>query len=353
MSRAASLLRCAAFICVCLLASPLTAVPVCRGNQPDRSGLRDLARPDFYIGAAVSYRGFKHSRPFRATLRREYNILMAENVGKMDALEPSPGKFSFSRQDALCRFARSHGMKMEGGPLVWAQSVPSWVRAGKFSPDRLQDIMTNYIATVLTHYESTCPGTIIAWEVVNEETTTGPGVWGAVPNYVRIAFQTARAADPHVILFYNDYDDAENGGAAFKLVSRLKSEGLVDAVGFQCHFSSIPNFGEIASNMSNYAAIGVQVFITEFDYRIRSSNGSKPDNPADLQAQADVYQKLLSTCLAASNCSEFLTWGFTDAHSWVPAFFKGYGAALPFDFHYRRKPAYQALRTALETASLP
>jgi hypothetical protein len=73
---------------------------------------------------------------YRATLQREYNMIIAENVGKMDVLERSFGKFSFSRQDSLCAFARAHGMKMEAGPLVWAHAVPSWLNDRRFSADR-------------------------------------------------------------------------------------------------------------------------------------------------------------------------------------------------------------------------
>ena len=50
------------------------------------------------------------------------------------------------------------------------------------------------------------------------------------------------------------------------------------------------------------------------------------------------------------NCTSFLTWGITDKYSWIPYFFKGWGAALPFDENYRAKPAYIGLKTALETA---
>jgi hypothetical protein len=41
-------------------------------------------------------------------------------------------------------------------------------------------------------------------------------------------------------------------------------------------------------------------------------------------------------------------WGFTDAHSWIPALRPGWGAALPFDEAYRPKPAYDALHATLE-----
>ena len=247
------------------------------------SGLRDLARPNFYIGAAVSYDGFTTSAQYRSTLQSEYNIMMADNFGKMYELEPSRGSFSFSRQDALCSFAEAHRMKMEGGPLVWAQAVPTWVTNGRFSARQLQVIMTQYITTVVKHYESTCPGVIIAWEVVNEETTSGPGVWGTISDYVQIAFKAARAANSNVTLFYNDFHDEENATAVYNLVAPLKRQGLLDAVGFQSHFASVPDFGSIAASMQKFASVGLQVFVTEFDYRIPSSDRRTASNPTDLQ----------------------------------------------------------------------
>jgi len=43
-----------------------------------------------------------------------------------------------------------------------------------------------------------------------------------------------------------------------------------------------------------------------------------------------------------------LTWGISDAHSWVPSFFKGCGAALLCDEEFQPKPAYYAVQQALQ-----
>ncbi|MEH0542928.1 endo-1,4-beta-xylanase [Streptomyces sp. B21-105] len=40
-------------------------------------------------------------------------------------------------------------------------------------------------------------------------------------------------------------------------------------------------------------------------------------------------------------------WDYTDKYSWIPAFFPGQGAALPWDEQLAPKPAYRAIREAL------
>ena len=50
-------------------------------------------------------------------------------------------------------------------------------------------------------------------------------------------------------------------------------------------------------------------------------------------------------------CVGVTTWGAADAHSWIPSFFPGYGAALLFDDDYKPKPAFFAALRALEKAA--
>jgi hypothetical protein len=66
-----------------------------------------------------------------------------------------------------------------------------------------------------------------------------------------------------------------------------------------------------------------------------------------LAQQRRIYHDMLATCLAAPNCHTFVMWGFTDADSWIPSFFPGYGAATIFDSNYNPKPGYFGLRDAL------
>jgi len=73
-------------------------------------------------------------------------------------------------------------------------------------------------------------------------------------------------------------------------------------------------------------------------------------NPSDeeLAVQAQAYARILRLALEAENCTELLTWGFTDKHSWVPTFHKGkYDHALLFDKEYQPKPAVAAMAEVL------
>ena len=104
----------------------------------------------------------------------------------------------------------------------------------------------------------------------------------------------------------------------------------------------------ISANIGRFTALGVQVHITEMDVALPvDANGNA--NPEDLQRQAEIYRQIASACLAHPGCTAIQTWGFTDKYSWIGSHSKHtQGAALLFDLNYRAKPAYEALRNALE-----
>jgi uncharacterized protein (TIGR03437 family) len=80
-------------------------------------------------------------------------------------------------------------------------------------------------------------------------------------------------------------------------------------------------------------------------------NSSGLATAAELQQQAQIYQDVMTVCLQQPNCTAFQVWGVSYNDSWIPSFFSGYGAALPFDFNYQPTPAFSSLMTALTTAT--
>ena len=93
-----------------------------------------------------------------------------------------------------------------------------------------------------------------------------------------------------------------------------------------------------------HADLGLEIHITELDIALDSGD------PSGLATQGDLYRKIAVICLQNPNCRVLQTWGFTDKYSWLPGYSKGkQGWALPFDAAYRRKPAYDRLRNALQS----
>jgi endo-1,4-beta-xylanase len=125
-------------------------------------------------------------------------------------------------------------------------------------------------------------------------------------------------------------------------VKSLKQQNLIDGVGFESHFilGQIPS--TLLANMQRFAALGVQVAITELDIRIQL-----PASSANLQTQASEFATVVSDCRAVSACPGVTQWAVGDADSWIPGAFKGFGAATMFDQNYKPKPAFNSVITAL------
>jgi endo-1,4-beta-xylanase len=166
--------------------------------------------------------------------------------------------------------------------------------------------------------------------------------------FIDSCFRWAREADPDVQLFYNDYWNEGLGvksDKVYNLVKGLKERGVpIDGVGLQCHFryDSLPTFADMDANIKRLAQLGLKVAFTEVDYRL-----PLPATPEALAKQKEDYQGTLAVCLANPNCKTFVIWGVTDAYSWIPASYPGWGAGLLLDSAYAPKPAYDGIWTGL------
>lgn len=333
-----------------------TLLSLAAASAPAQETLGSLAKQrGVYIGAAVGGAFWGNDARYKPGLK-QFNIIVAENAMKFDQLEPSRGRFTWQRGDDLAAFAAQNGMALRGHNLLWHQAS-DWIAnaSGGLSRAEMQAILKNHIDSVVTHFK----GKILEWDVVNEAIDDGTGAlresfWkqriGA--DYLDSAFVWAHRADPGALLFYNDYSGEGMGGKSnriYDLVKGMKEKGVpVHGVGLQCHFQSAKAFStaDIDRNLKRLGALGLRVSMTEVDLRV-----ILPADTAALSLQKENYSKLFATCLANPNCKAFLTWGFTDAYSWVPDFYKGSGAALPFDAEYRPKPAYEGLQQALLNVS--
>jgi len=327
-------------------------------TTPPPQTLRQVAAAhNINVGAAADSRYLSDSN-YAAILGSEYSQLQAENQMKFGIIHPGFSTYDFTGGDALVAFAQAHTMVVRGHTLVWHNQVPLWVTSGNYAAPQLSTILQNHINTVMGHYA----GQVYAWDVVNEafndDGTMRDTIWydqpgigfaGMGTKYIEQVLTWAHAADPNAKLFYNDYNaeplDAKSD-AIYAMAQDFKTRGVpLDGIGFQLHidltFDNPATLASLTGNLQRFAALGLDLHITELDIRLQDSSA------ASLAAQAKLYCEIAAICVQQPSCKVFQTWGFTDKYSWIPSFFQGWGWALPFDANYQKKPAYTSIKNAL------
>ncbi|MGW3941354.1 non-reducing end alpha-L-arabinofuranosidase family hydrolase [Streptomyces phaeochromogenes] len=287
-----------------------------------------------YFGTAVAA-GKLGDGTYSTILDREFNSVTPENEMKWDATERTRGSFTFGPADQIANRATSRGQRVRGHTLVWHSQLPGWV-SGITDANTLRGVMNNHITTVMNHYK----GRIHSWDVVNEAFADGtggqhrPSVFQNLlgDGFIEQAFRTARSADPAAKLCYNDYN-IENWTAAktqgvYRMVRDFKARGVpIDCVGFQAHFGTGGPPSNFQATLANFAALGVDVQITELDIA---------------QASTTAYANTVRACMNVSRCTGITVWGIRDSDSW-----RAGENPLLFDRSGNKKPAFQSALTAL------
>ncbi|MEZ4706682.1 MAG: endo-1,4-beta-xylanase [Caldilineaceae bacterium] len=302
--------------------------------------LRDLAdRHELLIGAAIdtAFWDLPDTLIYQNVITNEFNIVTPVAAFKWLSLRPERDQYNFSYTDRYVTFAKAHNMKVHGNTLVWHAWNPDWFE--DLPNDQVEMVMYEYIDTVMNHYK----GNVYIWDVVNEALHMD-GRWrtnskyfeamGA--SYIQKAFERAASVDPSAILIYNDYDVATlnpKSDGMYRMVVDLLSKGVpIHGIGFQMHITTdFDDFDSLEKNMSRFANLGLDIYITELDV--------VAPTPNDLR-QAFVYEEILKKCLAQPHCKAFQMWGFTDKYSWKLE----HSHPLIFDIEYKPKLAYHAMQ---------
>lgn len=312
------------------------------------SGLRDsAAKKGVIYGAATSNFELKNAA-FRSAFLREAAMLSPEYEMKRNALEPSPGHYDFAAADALIAFAQKHGLKARGHALVWYHSNPPWLEEAVLTT-RKETLITGYIAKVAGRYR----GQMHSWDVANEILKPSDGradglrndFWMKAfgPTYIDIAFHTARQADPHALLVYNDWGcelDERFRAATLKFLESAIARGVpIDALGLQGHLSAFgPQVDQEALRkfLAQVKSLGLRILVTEHDV---DDSGGPADIASRDRAVADTSRRFLDVVIDNSATDAVLTWGLSDL-------FIRPARKLPLDSAMNRKPMWQAMAKA-------
>jgi len=313
--------------------------------------LRELGEEQgIRMGAGVSHYRLFNTQEYIDVVTSQYGLITPTTEFKMYALQPVPGQFDFTQTDEIMAFAQEHDLDVVAHTLLWHEGSPEWLENRVLSREEAIAILEEHISTVVGRYE----GQIYAWDVVNEAISRDGSMGGTIwydaigPEYIAMAFRMAREADPNALLIYNDYDIETNPAKAegiYQLVRSLVEAGVpIDAVGMQLHIAAWEDndWDAVRMRMEQYAALGLQVKITEMDVQIEELDMSREEA---LELQAQIYYHIMSLCVEIEACTSFTTWGFSDANSWVNQ--DGLDAPLPFGLDYQPKPAFYALQDAL------
>jgi endo-1,4-beta-xylanase len=323
---------------------------------PVPPALVELAgRASFTLG--VELIGGLSSELYYRAVKSSFNLGVIHGGVYWRTMEPQQGFPDYSIVDQQLKTLQEQGLDnlrtLRGHPLYFPSTNPPWLLHGHFKAAELVGLLQKRINELVGRYR----GKIREWVVVNEPYFPG-AIWrkGADilyarvgKEYIDIAFQTAREADPAAVLIYNDTQNHTSGGLAtqntMETVERLRSRGLVDAVGLQMHLKGAgpPALAQLMQTMREYP---VPVYITELDVDLSSVYGLQETRFA---TQAKIYRDVLLAALETGACKSLTLWGIGDKFSWLETSLGRPNAdGTLFDDDFNPKPAYFALFELLE-----
>jgi endo-1,4-beta-xylanase len=295
--------------------------------------LRKLAaEKGLLYGTTISAAQINTDREFVDLVLQQAGLVVAENDMKWSIMNRGTrGDDDYGPADTVAAFALDNDLALRGHNLLWHHRTPSWYFKLN-ARSELERAIVEHIQAMVGRYR----GMVHSWDVVNEpiEPNNGrpDGLRNGVfleklgPDYLDLAFHTARETDPAARLVVNDYDlefDTPEQEARrttlLNLLERMQRSGTpVDAVGIETHLSCAGGPPFSASRLRRFlaelAGLGLTIQITELD--VTDENAPADETVRDRMV-ADAYRRFLDAALDEPAVKMVITWGLSDRHSWI------------------------------------
>ena len=312
-----------------LLAAALAASSYGRAaSAAPQSSLPPLKSAPFAVGAEITADQLADPAAM-GLLRAQFSQVTPGLEMKMGPLLRDDGSLDFAKADAIAAFAARNGLRLHAHTLVWYIFRPASFLRVAGNRTLFENAYRDYILAVAGRYR----GQPVGWDVVNEAVAEdGDGyrdcLWREQLglDYIAHAFRYARQADPHAILFLNDYnlESLPRKRATFlRLVESLLKAGVpLGGLGTQMHMGFDQDPRAIQPMMRELASFGLPIHISEVDIST-SQHGLGLASLASLAdrrtAQARLVYALVDAFMGLPRAQRyaFTTWGLRDRDSWL------------------------------------
>ncbi len=271
----------------------------------------EMQKHTFGFGSAVATPPFLNNATYRNNVYKLFNRVVLESELKWVPWS------SYSEQEALTtiNMLRQNGISVRGHTLVWPLN-----NSDVNPPDVLNltdaNLLKSRINAHLTDIMGKTQGQLVDWDVVNEASDNKHFQNILSPNNEILPivewFNVAKALDPNVKLFINDYGnlgEGDNQEDYKSIIQRALAGGApIEGIGFQGHFSwQLTPPEELYSRLSQFGQIVPNLAITEFDVNI-----------SDEKLQAAYLRDAMTIAFSHPRVNSFLMWGFWEGQHWQP-----------------------------------
>ncbi len=270
-----------------------------------------LVRHAFPFGTCVNQSVLLADSPdgarYREHLVRYFNSAVDEYAMKWKPMEPQPGVHRDEAPLRVWETCDRLGLPMRGHCLFWGvnQGPADWHKT--LEPGALEAAMKARLARVLGLFR----GKIGEWDLNNEMIHGDLYAKKLGLESGAAYFKWARAVDPDVRLYVNDYSILSGGDTDkyVRHIERLIADGAdVGGIGVQGHFGKgVGPSDRLWAKLDKLARFRLPIKITEFDI-----------NTKDEDAQAADTRRFYKLCFAHPAVKGILMWGFWEGRHWRP-----------------------------------